>query len=183
MPIYLRNMPGAKRGGDLAGPYEEGKLEQLRTYAQNLSQSTGKNVDAFWVCGRRRPMLLFSFRNGKQSYPRTKQEERQLQNVASCLGRPGAATKSSERTPQRVTTSMFSSARKLPGRFACPARIVSSEPLQDFSMPRPVQHVGGEQRLDADLLPPIPLPYGPGAATGPFSPRPLPFGPESYDED
>jgi hypothetical protein len=78
---------------------------------------------------------------------------------------------------------MFSSARKLPGRFVCPARIVSSEPLQDFSMPKPVQNVGGEQRLDADLLPPIPLSYGPGPASSPYSPQRLNFGPESYDED
>jgi hypothetical protein len=161
MPIYLRNTPGTKRGGDLAGPYEESRLKTLRTYAQGLSERTGGTIEAYWLCGRRRPMLLFIYRDGKQAYPRTKQEERQLEGVTSCLSRPGANAKSQERTPRKINPNIFSSARKLPGRFACPARIVTSEPLQDFSMPRPVQPLKAEQTL-SQILPPIGPAYGPG---------------------
>lgn len=161
MPIYLRNTPGTKRGGDIAGPYEESKLKQLRPYAQNLSERTGSNVDAYWICGRRRPMLLFSFRSGKQAYPRTKQEERQLENVSSCLARPGAEARSQERAPKKINSNIFGSARKLPGRFACPAKIVSTEPLQDFGMPRSVQPVEREQVFAGQMLPPIGPPTGP----------------------
>jgi len=160
MPIYLRTTPGTRRGGDLAGPYEEKRLKELRQYAQNLSQQTGQTVEAYWICGRRRPMLLLLYKNGAQKYPRTAQEERQLEGVTACLSRPGATAKSLERSPKEITSSLLSKARKLPGRFACPARIVSSEPLQDFSMPRPVEPTNGEQRLDDQMLPPIGPPEG-----------------------
>lgn len=159
MPIYLRSTPGSKKGGDVTGPYEESKIQRLREYAQGLSDRNKNTVEAYWVCGRRRPMLLAMYQEGRQKYPRNAQEERQLQGVATCLARPGAESKSLERSPRAVTTQMFSKARKLPQRFACPVRIVSSQPLQDFTLPHPVMDVGGEQILGDQFLPP-PIPPG-----------------------
>ncbi len=183
MTIYIRSTPGARQGGDLVGPYEETRLKELRQYAQNLSAATGGQVEAYWVCGRRRPMLLAMYRKGSQMYPRTRQEERQLENVSSCITRPGAVAKSQERSPREITAKFLSKARKLPGRFACPAKIVTSQPLQEFAMPRAVQPTDGEQVLSQIEQPAMqqPITFGPapwqtlsipgnwdkGAASGP----------------
>ncbi len=160
MPIYLRSLPGTRKGGDLAGPYQETRLKELREYARNLSASTQSTVEAFWVCGRRRPMLLAMYQKGDQKYPRTKQEERQLENVSACIEKPVAHSLSSERSPREITSQFLSKARKLPGRFACPARIVSATPLQDLSMPRPVRPIDGEEVLGNPVLPPLGPMYG-----------------------
>lgn len=164
MPIYVRTLPGTKRGGDISGPYAETQLRQLRDQAQTLSAG-GKTVDIYWICGRRRPMLCAIYQNGQQKYPRNKQEERSLENVTSCMARPSAPIKSSERTPREVTSAMLSKARKLPHRFTCPARIISTQQLQGLpmeevplEMPRPVDDVGGEQVIEGMFSPPL-APY------------------------
>lgn len=145
MPLYLRTSPGAKKGGDITGPYDEANLNQLRQHAQ--SASSQKSAEIFWVCGRRRPMLLASYQNGAQKYPRNKHEERQLENVTSCMFKPGATIKSSERSPREITSHMLSRFRKLPNRFTCPAKIVSSTQFQELQMPTPIHDVGGEQHM------------------------------------
>lgn len=164
MPIYMRSSPGEKKGGDITGPYEEAKLNELRQYASPAS--VGKTIDIYWVCGRRRPMLCAIYQNGAQKYPRNKHEEKSLANVTSCMVQPGATTKSSERSPRQVTPQLLSKARKLPNRFTCPSKIVTSQPLQGlpmessgFAMPSPVDDVGGRQVIEGGFYPPLaPLP-------------------------
>jgi len=158
MPIYLRSLPGSKQGGDIVGPYEESKIQKLREYASGLSERNKNTVEIHWICGRRRPMYLAIYKEGRQLYPSTTQEEKQLQNVSSCISRPGASGKSLERSPRELSPKVFSKARKLPSRFACPARIVSTPPLQDFTLPSPVTDVGGERVLGNPILPPLGLP-------------------------
>lgn len=164
MPIYVRVLPGSKRGGDISGPYDETKLSQLREQARGQSGG-GKTIDIYWICGRRKPMLCAIYQNGQQKYPRNKQEEKSLANVTSCMARPSAATKSSERTPRQITSAMLSKARKLPNRFSCPARIVATQQLQELSlgeeelaMPQPVDNVGGMRVIEGPFAPPL-APY------------------------
>lgn len=158
MPVYLRTSQGKIREAKVVGPYEETRLKELRDYARKLSERSTSVVEAFWVCGRRRPMLLFMYQSGNKSYPRNAQEERQLENVMTCLARPGASAKSLERSPRKISTSAFSKARKLPGRFACPARIILNPPVQDFQnieYPHSVKTYPREHELSNQLVPPI----------------------------
>lgn len=160
MPIYVRSYQTDQgyKNANVTGPYEEAKLGQIRQHVQNLSSRGTNTVEAFWVCGRRRPMLLFIYQSGEQKYPRNNQEERQLQNVTSCLARPGASSRSAERSPRSISPNLFSKARKLPGRFACPAKIVSAkhaDPLQDLQLPAPVQTYSHEKQFSDQSFPPI----------------------------
>lgn len=173
MPLYLRINPGSQRSGDVLGPYEESRFQRAREYAKNLSQSQQKTVEVFWLCGRRRPMLLAIYVSGAQKYPRNEREEQQLTNVSSCMARPGAPAHSLARTPRKIGPHTFSHHRKLPGRFACPARIVSAPPLQDFQLPQPVADVGAQGqtlRGFGEGLPPLGPPIGYPATFSPYSP-------------
>jgi len=176
MPIYVRS----RLNSNVAGPYEESKLTELRSYIQNLSQTTQNTIEAFWICGRRRPMLLAMYKNGQQVYPRNDQEEQQLSKVMTCLTKPGAEAKSQERAPRKISSNIFRNARKLPGRFACPARIRDSIPLQDFSLPKAEKPTDGELML-GQISPPIGLPSGPAIPASAFWTQPSPFAPRSRE--
>lgn len=175
MPIYIRS----RINSNIAGPYEESKLVELRAYIQQLSQTQANIIEAYWVCGRRRPMLLAMYKNGQQVYPRNDREERQLSKVMTCLTNPGAEAKSQERAPRKISPGLFRNARKLPGRFACPAKIRESVPLQDFTLPRAEEPTRGEMVL-GQMSPPIGLPSGPMAPARIFWSEPSPFDPKMY---
>jgi hypothetical protein len=155
------------RQKQIMGPYNDASISRAQEYAQARSQREGTTIEAFWVCGRRRPMLLSVHKSGKMTYPKSSAGIRQLDNVSSCMSKPSSMVKSSERAPREVTSRFLSGARKLPGRFACPARIVSAENPPEFQGdPRAVKPVNGEQEVGDGLgsyveAPPFPPPIEP----------------------
>lgn len=167
MPLYMRVSSTEGRQKQVMGPYNDDSVDRAEEYAKTRSQREGVMIEAFWICGRRRPMLLMIFKQGKMVYPKSATGLRQLKNVASCMSRGSSTVKSSERAPREITSRLLSGARKLPGRFACPARILSAESPPEFTGdPQSVNPINGEQELGEGYesppgSPPIPPPIEP----------------------
>lgn len=167
MPLYMRVSSTEGRQKQIMGPYNDESISRAQEYAKVRSEREGVMIEAFWVIGRRRPMLLSIHKQGKQTYPKSPAGVRQLENVSACMSRPSSTVKSSERAPREVSSRFLSSARKLPGRFTCPARILSAENPPEFQGdPRPVRLVNGEQDVGDGLgsppgSPPFPPPIEP----------------------
>jgi len=166
MPLYIRVSSTEGRQKQIMGPYNDESISRAQEYAKVRSEREGVMIEAFWVIGRRRPMLLSVHKQGKQTYPKSPGGVRQLENVSTCMSRPSSTVKSSERAPREVSSRFLSGARKLPGRFACPARIVAAAQPPEFTgSPRSIEPVNGEQEVgglgETPGTPPFPPPIEP----------------------
>ena len=99
MPLYMRVSSTEGRQKQVMGPYNDDSVDRAEEYAKTRSQREGVMIEAFWICGRRRPMLLMIFKQGKMVYPKSATGLRQLKNVASCMSRGSSTVKSS--APER----------------------------------------------------------------------------------
>lgn len=149
MPIFVKASPHVPGERDIYGPYDEHNLRNVVTFARISSARAKKRNrrEVYWVCGRRKPMLLRTYLNGGRVFPKGKRRtttSEQFKVLVECLAK--ATGKCKAGVPKEITSTHLKKHRSLPKRFTCPVGI------RNLPKKRFVEDVGNGQMIIPENL-------------------------------
>jgi hypothetical protein len=121
MPLYVRALPEVPGEPPVFGPYLEENFANASSFAQ-ISSARAKvrrRRELIWVCGKRQPVILEVYFEGKRVFPKGKggdHTSKRFKELLDCMGRSGSKCS----VPEGSSPKKLVAGRKRILRVACP---------------------------------------------------------------